>query len=71
MTDRYSGYVVILEDNIRDDDAQDTINAIKQIKGVLDVTPIVSDFATMIAEKRARIGLLQKMITIINDDAQP
>jgi len=54
MTDRHAGYVVTLEDNIREDDAAQTIAALRQIKGVLDVCPIVADPMLMVAEARVR-----------------
>lgn len=40
MTDRHAAYIVVLEDDIRDDDAEVTISALKQIKGVLGVQPV-------------------------------
>jgi 3,4-dihydroxy-2-butanone 4-phosphate synthase len=40
MTTRHGGYVVVLEDDIREDDAKLIINALKCIKGVLSVQPI-------------------------------
>ena len=37
MTDRYNFLVVVLEENIRDDDAETILNAIRMVKGVLSV----------------------------------
>jgi hypothetical protein len=42
MTDRHSGYVVVLKDDIREDDAERVIDAIQMIKGVLTVKPVTS-----------------------------
>jgi hypothetical protein len=42
MTDRLKGVTVTFNADIRDDDAEYIINAIKMIKGVLDVTPSIS-----------------------------
>jgi hypothetical protein len=42
MTNRHSGYVVVLTDDIREDDAEAVITALKMIKGVLSVQPIVN-----------------------------
>ena len=39
MTDRINAFIVILDRDIREDDAEDTITALKQIKGVLSVKP--------------------------------
>lgn len=40
--DRFSGLVVILEDDLRDEDAQPIIAAIGQLRGVLDVRTVTS-----------------------------
>lgn len=65
MTDRHIGYIVTLEHDIREDDAAATIAALRQIRGVLNVTPVVSDaHVEMIAERRARskfLGSLDKL----------
>lgn len=42
MTDRHAGYVVALDTNIREDDAEAIIAAIGMIKGVLSVQPVVA-----------------------------
>lgn len=53
MTDRHSGYIITLDHDIREDDAEATINALRMVKGVLSVKPIVHDQAVLIAEERA------------------
>lgn len=53
MTDRLNALTVILEDDVRDDDAQPLISAIYQLKGVISVKPHVSDIDSAIAETRA------------------
>lgn len=52
MTDRYSGFTVLLNHDTREDDAEAIVAALKMIKGVAAVTPIVSDYATHVAEQR-------------------
>lgn len=52
MTDRHAGYVVTLSEDIREDDAEAIINAIRMVKGVINVRPIVSNVELMIAEDR-------------------
>lgn len=59
MTDRYSGFVVTLSRDIREDDAEATIAAIRQIKGVVDVKPVISDASSMIESQRMRLELVQ------------
>lgn len=62
MTDRHAGYVVVLDRDIRDDDAQATIAAIGQIKGVASVEPIVADPGSIIAEVRAKREIGEKVL---------
>lgn len=38
MTDRIRSLTVVLDNDYRDDDVQEVINAIKMIKGVLEVS---------------------------------
>lgn len=53
MTDRHSGYVVALSRDIRDDDAEHIINAIRMIKGVRSVKPVPAmSTEAFIAEER-------------------
>lgn len=65
MTDRYDSFVVVLERDIREDDAKETINAIKQIKGVLNVVPHINDISTHIAELRVRSEFLGKILEVL------
>jgi hypothetical protein len=44
MTDRLKGVVVTFDRDIREDDAQEIINAIKMIRGVLAVDQSVADY---------------------------
>lgn len=52
MTDRHSGYIVTLADDIREDDAAAVLTALSMTKGVLSVKPIVSEYQQHIAEQR-------------------
>lgn len=58
MTDRHAGYIVTLADDIREDDAVHTISALKMIKGVISVQPVVADACHSIA---AAAGLDEAM----------
>jgi hypothetical protein len=53
MTDRHAAYIVVLSDDLREDDAEYTINALRMVKGVARVEPVVADQAIHIAEVRA------------------
>lgn len=64
MTDRISGYIVTLKDDIRDDDAEQITNAIKMVKNVLTVEPIVSDIQTHIAYQRVKHEMVKKLYDV-------
>lgn len=66
MTDRINAFIVILNHDIREDDAEDTITALKQIKGVLSVQPHVADFSDAIAQDRVRMELTEKLWRVLH-----
>lgn len=53
MTDRYNALVVVLDRDIREDDAEFLISAIKMLRGVASVQGNVSDISSLLAEERA------------------
>lgn len=65
MTDRYNAFIVILERDIRDDDAQPVLNALRQIKGVLRVKPHIAGFEESIAYERVRQELIEKLWEVL------
>lgn len=54
MTDRHAGYIVTLADDVREDDAEHVINALRMIKGVLNVSPVPADIELHMATERAK-----------------
>jgi hypothetical protein len=62
MTDRYNALTVALDRDIRDDDAESIINAIKQLKGVVDVTGNVVDTDYYVAKTRITSEVAQKLV---------
>jgi hypothetical protein len=65
MTDRYHSLTVVLEHDIRDDDAQPLIEAIKMMKGVLGVAGEVSDSGNYVAEMRVKSELSKKLWEVL------
>ena len=65
MTDRYHSIAVVLNEDIREDDAEYILNAIKMIKGVLSVKPYISDLDSHMAEERARRKLESKLWAVL------
>jgi hypothetical protein len=61
MTDRHAGYLITLDKTIRDDEAEATIAAIHQIRGVLTVEPVPADITLAMAQSRARHELVVKI----------
>lgn len=71
MTDRYSGFAVVLERDIREDDAQAIIDAIKMIRGVAAVEPaIASPLADIIATSRENTRWASAMGAAVRDTYQ-
>jgi hypothetical protein len=66
MTDRFSGLLVILDHDIRDDDAQPIVDAIKQMRGVCDVRGHIGGATVAIAEERARQDLVKQLWSVLH-----
>lgn len=67
MTDRHAGYIVTLGNDIREDDAECIINALRMIKGVISVRPIVSDVELMLAKDRVDLQWREKLHQLLRD----
>ncbi len=68
MTDRFNGFVVVLKHDLREDDAEATIAAIRQIKGVLSVEPHVGSLLEdHIAYQRVKDAISRKLWAALND----
>lgn len=68
MTDRYSGFIVTLRNDLRSDDVEATLNALRMVKGVIDVSPIVSDCEVSVAAIRAKNEMREKLFNFIRED---
>lgn len=68
MTTRHSGYVVALEDDIREDDAEHVLNALRMVKGVMSVQAIETDRGQQfIAEERLDRKWRTKLYNLAQD----
>lgn len=65
MTDRVHSFQVVLDKNMRIDDAEAIKNALLQVKGVIDVQANVADFVSTMAESRAKQELGLKLLAVI------
>lgn len=71
MTDRLNGVYVAFEKDIRDDDVQPLIDAIRCLRGVLRVKKNVVDLNAWVAEERARRELGEKLIAVVYPKEKP
>ena len=65
MTDRLKGCTVVFERDIREDDAEHILNAIRMLKGVLKVEPSISTADDWMAQERARHDIGQKLLKVV------
>lgn len=62
MTNRHSAYVVVLDHDIREDDAQVLISALRMLRGVVDVQPVVTDVSSaLVANSRLKNELTRSL----------
>lgn len=65
MTDRFNALTVVLEKEIREDDAENLIKAISMLKGVIRVKGNVSNPDHWIAHESARHNLVMKIWEVL------
>jgi hypothetical protein len=65
MTDRIKGYLVTLEADIREDDSETILNALKMIKGVHNVRTYVKNMEDYMSEYKGRLDELNDMLKIM------
>ena len=68
MTIRHSGYVIILEKDIREDDAEDLIKLLRNIRGVAEVKPVAAGVEGIIAKEQARRELIDKIWKALTEE---
>jgi hypothetical protein len=71
MTDRYKGLIVTLDTDLRDDDAEPIIAAIRQLRGVIDVRPVVANPDDHINRQRVAYELRARLFRALNDPEVP
>lgn len=67
MTDRHAAYIVTLDHDIREDDAEAILNALRMVKHVLSVEPVVAGYGQHVAEQRANDAWRQRIYTMMNE----
>ncbi len=66
MTTRLKGVLVTFEQDIREDDAEILINAIRMLRRVLDVVPVPNSVDDYIAEMRVKTELRKKLWEVLD-----
>ena len=68
MTDRVHSFQVVIEKDLREDDAKPVLDAILQVKHVIDVIPMTANVESRMAEVRAQQDLCWKILKIIKGE---
>jgi len=68
MTNRLNAVIVVLDRDIRDDDATEIVTALSMEKGVLSVERISVDTAEMIAHARAFNVIRGRMLEALMEE---
>lgn len=68
MTDRVKGFTVTLEKDIRTDDVEVILNAVRMIKGIAHVEPSLSTHEDHINQERLKWELRDKFYNFIQEN---
>lgn len=67
MTDRVNALTVVLEKDIRIDDVQSLISAIRALRFVADVQPNITELSDWVAESRANQAWREAILKLCED----
>jgi len=67
MSNRYKALTVVLDDDIRDDDAEALVSAIRMMKLVAGVTPVATEPSDYLVRARFRREIAEKLNGIIKE----
>jgi hypothetical protein len=67
MTARHAGYIVTLADDVREDDAEHIINALRMISGVVSVKPVTADLKMVMAREQAHAEVREKVLNLFKE----
>lgn len=68
MSDRHVAYTVVLSCELKDEDSQRTLAAIRMLKGVLSVVPVVADANFYVARQQAKYELRRLLFDALRED---
>jgi hypothetical protein len=67
MTDRIKGFTVTLSNDIREDDFQEIVNAVKMIRGVCHIEPSIVTTHDHMNRVRIKTELLGDIYKLMNE----
>lgn len=67
MTERHAGYVVTLLEDLHEDEAALTMNALRMVKGVVSVVPVLAGHTY--EGERANARWRRALLDLISDEA--
>ena len=67
MTNRICAYWVVLDRDVREDDAEPVLNAIRMVKGVAEITPVVSGVDIHVARERELARWRGRLLDLIEE----
>lgn len=67
MTGRHAGYVVTLAADIREDDAEHIMTALRMISGVVSVKPVTADLGMVMAREQVHAEVREKVLTLLKE----
>lgn len=68
MTDRIHSLTVALESDMRSDDVEELVSAIRMLRGVLKVAPNIRQPGDWVADQRARRELTDALWAVLHPD---
>lgn len=68
MTDRVKGFTVTLAEDIRIDDVEEILNAVRMIKGIAHVEPSITTSEDHMNRQRIKNELVTKLFKILHED---
>lgn len=71
MTDRFKGFLITLDREVREDDAEQIITALKMIKGVMMVKPYINDMEDWMMYEKGVWDTRSELIKFMNQPVKP
>ena len=68
MTDRYKGFLVTLEKEISENNAENIINALRMVKGVHSVKPYITGIEDYMAYEKAKSEIGSKVLEFVTKE---